>query len=692
MKEKIRRVLCAWLCLALLLGAPAALADTETYQGQSKGFGGMVTATLTYEDGKLVNVELTGDSETAGIGSTAIETLPAAILASGSADVEAVAGATVTSNAVKAAVQQAMDEAMGISHAENSFVPGTYSGSAVGFGGEIKVSVTVDADKIVSINVLEHQETNGIGSTAVDLLPQRMIQAQSTAVDTISGCTASSNALITAVEEALVAAGGNLVALRIAPEKTLSTQVVEITKDVVVVGGGAAGKMASIVADQNGADVLLLEKQAFLGGAAAISGGHVISTGSRHQKEGGVEDDTPDVLYQDLMEGGHNLNDPVMARLLADNVGEAFDYLCDYVHIRFEDTPTPNASHSKDRDFYHPEQSAGINADFKARIQELGIDVMLETRAQELKVEDGKVVGVIATGADGTTYDITAKAVILATGGFGNNKDMLTDTLKNVLYYGPVSSTGDGHKMAEAVGAKFQKMELGKVRGNGIKVGEGISKSTTNGNKAAVREGSGILVNRDGVRVVNENGTNDSVTKALMAQSDGMLFVVMDQATHDLFHAANVKAHVVSDENVENWIANNGSTYPVYIKNDTLEGAAQAAGIDPEALVKTVEQYNQYVAQGVDPDFGRDTLNAAIGEGPYYIVEQRARFASTLGGVVTTTQMEIVNQQDEIIPGLYGAGEIVGGAHGDDALPGCNLGWAYTTGMIAARAACQAIQ
>ena len=227
-----------------------------------------------------------------------------------------------------------------------------------------------------------------------------------------------------------------------------------------------------------------------------------------------------------------------MTHILADNIGETFDWLCDYVGVQFEPVPQYNASHSKDRDFYHPNQSAGINADIKAKIYADGYDVMLATRAYELKVEDGRVVGVLAKGEDGTTYDITAKAVILATGGFGNNPDMLTEELKNVLYYGPVSSTGDGHIMAQALHAKFQKMELGKVRGNGIKVAEGLSKSTTNGNKAAVRKASGILVNRAGVRVVNENGTNDSVTKALMAQPDGILFFVMDQNSYDLFHAA----------------------------------------------------------------------------------------------------------------------------------------------------------
>lgn len=685
----VRIMLCAALILALL--CTGAMAEGAQYTAATKGFGGEIQVTLTMDGETIVDVKAEGAQETVGIGSRAIESLPAAIVEAQSAEVEAVAGATVTSKAIMLAAQTAIDAAKGVEVSdEQSFAAGTYTGSATGFGGEIQVEVAVDEKNILSVTVLAHDETPGIGSTAIDLLPARIVEAQSLGIDTIAGCTSSSSAVFTAVENALAGAGANMALLKKAPEaKAPSTEVVAISKDIVVIGAGAAGKIASLAADEKGADVLLLEKMSFIGGAAAISGGHVISTGSNHQKNGGVTTDTPDVLYNDLIEGGHHLNDPFMARILADNIGEAFDWLNDYVGVQFEDTPNPNASHSQDRDFYHPNQSAGINADIKAKIFERGYDVLLDTRAYELKMdENGAVVGVMAKGADGTTYDITAKAVILATGGFGNNHDMLTEELKNVLYYGPVSATGDGHIMAEAVNAKFQKMELGKVRGNGVKVAEGLSKSTTNGNKAAVRNGSGILVSREGVRVVNENGTNDSVTKTLMAQPDGILFFVMDQASYDLFHAANKKANVVSDEQARIWLESD-IEYPIYVSGATLEEAAQKAGVDAQALVKTVEHYNELVRAGEDTDFGRNVLNAEFGEGPYYIVEQRARFASTLGGLVTNANMQVLDVNDQVIPGLYAAGEIVGGAHGDDALPGCNLGWAYTTGRIAAYTAAQ---
>ena len=342
------------------------------------------------------------------------------------------------------------------------------------------------------------------------------------------------------------------------------------------------------------------------------------------------------------------------------------------------------AEYSHDRELAYTGSGAGAAEAMRNIIAENGTKVLLNTRATELITENGAVMGVIAND-DETVYTIKADAVLMATGGYGNNKAPLEGDMKNALYYGPVSSTGDGLLMATAIGADTRLLEYGKRYPNGIEVSEGIAKSTINGNIPAWTK-SAILVNKEGVRVVNEKASNRTILETELQQTGQELFLVMDQETFDTWKDA-------LGYDVDTYLELNGTATPVFGHGDTLAAAAEAAGIDAEALAATVEAYNGYVEAGEDAEFGRsaDYMTMKIGDGPYYIVEQKPRFATTMGGLVIDEALEVINTDGAAIPGLFAAGEVVGGVMGDDSPSGANNGWAVTSGKLAAESIAAAL-
>ncbi|NMD38955.1 MAG: FAD-dependent oxidoreductase [Christensenellaceae bacterium] len=564
---------------------------------------------------------------------------------------------------------------------EKRFNPGSYSGEAQGFGGVVTVNVDLSDNEIVNITAVGENETPGIGSIAIETLPAKILEKQSTGVDAVAGCTITSKAIIEALENALVEAGANLDKIRIVSEDSAKEkEVKELSTEILILGGGGSGLTAALAADEAGSKVLLLEKMPYLGGAAAISGGQVNACGSKFQAEKGYED-SADAFFLDLMKGGHYKNDARLVRVYAEHVGETFDWMVDKLGIKFAENPAILPEHRVPRVWMAENGAAGYTATILENLEASGVEVMLNTKATELISEDGAIVGAFAED-ENNIYKISAKAVIMATGGFGNNKELLPPLLSESLYYGPVSATGDGHLMMQALDIPLYYMQYGKVYPNGIEVSPGFAKSTWHGSIATCRDASTLIVDRSGNRVVNENGLAENIRAKLYEQPDKTLFLVMDQSTFDMFRDLIVNAgKSATQEQVDEWLNNNGSTTPVFAHGDTLKAAAEAAGIDGDALEQTVAKFNEMVAAGVDTEFGREPL-MAVGEGPYYLVEQKPRFATTLGGVRISTNMEVLDKNDQVIPGLFAAGEIVGGVHGDDTIVSTAVGWAFTSGHL----------
>lgn len=564
-------------------------------------------------------------------------------------------------------------------------VTGTYEGAAYGNNADVRVAVTFEGGAITEVKVVEHAETPGLSDAPIERIPAQIVKYQTLAVDTVSGATNTSKAIIGAVEAAIAAAGADVAAYSKAVEMNAGeAKVEELKAELLIIGGGGAGMTAAIAAANNGVDVLLIEKMAQLGGATAVSGGGVIATGSNLQKVRGIED-TPEKMIEDFVKHGDGMNNMPMLTMYANNLGEATNWLEEACGVQFGDVIF-SAEYQTDRNYSFVGAAAGLHAAMTGALDASAAKYMLDTRATELIVEDGKVVGAVAQGLENTIYNIRAEAVLMATGGYGYAKDLLPDALKNVLYYGPKRSTGDGQKMLMALDAKFELFEYGKIYPNGVEVSEGIAKSTIFPNYNAFTA-SGILIGKDGKRLVNEKGSNRELKDVLMAQDGQVNYMFMDAETFASFTEALARTGISGDE-LNTWLAANGATTPVFAHADTVEEVAAIVGIDAAGLKETIERYNGFVEAGVDADFGRpaDFLTAKIGEGPYYIVEQKPRFATTMGGVVLNDNLQIINNAGEVIEGLYGAGEIANLVHGTDSPGGANVGWALTSGYLAGNA------
>lgn len=567
-----------------------------------------------------------------------------------------------------------------------AYKAGTYTATAAGMDGDVTVEVVFTSDAIESVTVTEQNETEGVGTLAVDQLPGKIVEAQSLAVDAITGATVTSTAIIEAVKDCVEQAGGDVDALLVASEEESEKAEETLDADVVIVGGGASGMTAAIRSAELGLNVILVEKTASLGGAVALSGGNQVVMGSQMQKDLGVTDDSVESMVEDFKANGANLNVDELITLYATYVGEASDYL-ESVGVTYDTESGLHqlAEYAHNRELAYTGGGTGAGENFRKAVDASGATVLLNTRATELITENGAVTGIVAEGED-TNYTINAKAVLLATGGYGANKDLLSDELASALYYGPSSSTGDGIIMAtaEGVDAATRLMEYGKRYPNGVEVSEGVAKSTINGNIAAWKM-SAILVNKEGSRVVNEKASNRTILEVELEQTGSELFLVLDAETFAVW-SEKIEGNGISSSMLEGYLEANGSTTPVFAHGDTLAEAAEAAGIDADALEATVERYNSFVESGVDEDFGRSAeyMTMAIGDGPYYIIEQKPRFATTMGGLVINTDLQVQNTSDETIVGLYAAGETVGGVMGDDSPSGANNGWAVTSGYLAA--------
>ncbi|MGX7197371.1 FAD-dependent oxidoreductase [Enterococcus olivae] len=572
-----------------------------------------------------------------------------------------------------------------------TFKPGTYTVEAKGHNSDLEMAVTFSEERIEDIAVDQSNESEGLSDQVFLRLPQQIIEGQTLNVDVISGASASSQGLIDGVAEAAEMAGASSEVLRARPKPTIqwSKEIVDEEVDVVVVGSGAAGIAAALRADELGLKTILLEKLSFVGGAISISGGNQVVMGSKLQAAGGVTDDKPEYMIEDFLANGNGLNVKDLLTLLAENIGSATDWVNEYMGVEYdmEDGLHILAEYRKDRELAYKDGGHGFSASARKKLDESHVKVYLQTKAESLKTDgQGNVIGLNAVEDTGKKHNITAKAVILTTGGYGNNPNLLTGDLNKILFYGTKSSTGDGILMSQTpeLRAATRLMEYGKVYPNGVEVSQDYAKSTIDGNLVVLKRNA-LLVNTDGQRVVNERASNKKILEVLLQQDSKMLYLLMDAKNFELFKEGVVEGGI-APEDLERWINNTAPTPPKAFRADTLEELAAKAGMTLNSLVDTVARYNGWVEQQKDEDFGRQVrfLQEKVGEGPYVLIEQKPRFATTMGGLVADTQLHVLNEENQVISGLYAAGELVGGVMGSDSPSGANNAWALTSGKLAA--------
>lgn len=508
-----------------------------------------------------------------------------------------------------------------------------------------------------------------------------------------------------AAEDALAQAGADIEALKAVQEKDETAgETAERHVQALVIGAGGSGLAAAITLQEQGIETLVVDKMANAGGATALTGALINGGCSKQQAERGVTDDVQ-TMFMDAMVYGSFQNDARMTWLMVNNTGDSVDWLHDTVGVEFEEAINHFPEHTNDRAFYPKGKLPGyLTGTMEQHYLSNGGELLLETRAQHLLTEDGRVIGASCSTADGT-LNIYADVTLLATGGYGASVALRPADQMGTLFYGASASTGDGIIMAEEVGAMTHYMQYLKSYPQGIEKpldGGNITAdgTTFRGNayisplasQAVTLNDGAIYVNVEGERCMNENMDFVSIKKVTQKQTDMTVYLVMDQKGYDNWMGMMEVSAGLTPEIVAPWLdADDGK--PVFRKGATVEEAAAKAGIDAEKLSATVAHFNEMVASGKDDDFGRAEMSVGLdSDGPIYIVEQRLRMATSLGGLKTSTSFEVYDENEQAIDGLYACGEVIGGVHGDESMPSNCVAWAVTSGRLAAKAAADAVK
>ncbi len=419
--------------------------------------------------------------------------------------------------------------------------------------------------------------------------------------------------------------------------------------DVIVVGSGGAGMAAAISAKDAGADVAIFEKMPVIGGNTSKSSGGMNASETKFQKEQGIEDSN-DLFYEETLKGGKGTNDPELLRYMVDNSADAIDWL-DSMGIRLNKI-TFSGGFSVAR-IHRPEDGSAVGGylvnGLYYNLMEREVPIFVNAEVTDLTDTDGAVTGVTVK-IDGKEKTIKAKSVVLATGGFGSNMDMITKfkpELEGYVTTNHEGATGDGIALAEEEGAETVQMDQ-------IQIHPTVYQETSYLVSEAVRGEGAILVNSEGKRFYNEMETRDKVSAAINALPERYAYVVFDQALRE--RATAIEQY---DE------------LGMVVKGETVADLAKEIGVPEENLVATLETWNQYVAAKNDTEFGRTTgMEHDLSKGPYYAIKVAPGIHHTMGGLKINTKTEVLKKDGTAIPGLYAAGEVTGGVHGSNRIGG----------------------
>lgn len=527
---------------------------------------------------------------------------------------------------------------------ETGLKDGTYSVVSKGIAEGLKLDVTFDEGKISSVVVVEHGETPSISDLALERIPDLIVKNNSVNVDVVAGATFTSNGIIDGVKMAIEEAGGKVEDFNAKVENTTKQEEVEKEVDVVIAGAGLTGLTTAIAAAEKGLNVLVVEKAAKAGGSLALAMGSFFSVNGEIAKEAQIDDNKEDMmaLWHRTAEefGVHAPKEyPNYDRVsgLLDEVDNQLNWLQDK-GVNFVMT-VPSSE-------YLPamlvtEGGASVSEKLEAAAKAVGVEFMMETPATELLVEDGKVIGLKAE-SDTLNCTVHAKHVVLATGGFGNNVEMMNQYhvpgIEGAELQTAAGNVGDGIKMAEKVGAAVYE-EAWPLATN-ISTHRDFSSVVAGGNVYGFP--TKMLVDQSGKRYVDEANSAMSVVSNALAMRDSKSYAIYDSSNAD-----------------EVAMLEKGLDTGVVFKADTIEELAKLAHIDADALVETYDNYNQYASNGVDADFNKDaSCLVAYGEGPYYAVQAGVAMMGTYGGVKTDNNSHVLNKDGQIIEGLYAVGEM----------------------------------
>ena len=593
-------------------------------------------------------------------------------------------------------------------------VSGSFTGTAKGMG-DVSVTLTLTDNVITDCTAKGDEETPGIGSVVIEQFPGEVVEGNTINLDSISGATITSNAFVEAAKAALTEAGLNPDDYMAKADKTANGETVSYDADVVVIGAGGAGMTAAMTAADAGQKVVILESQAMVGGNSARATGGMNAAKTVYQDENefdqaaGVEKtlataaekyadnetitalaktvseqwaayqanptgyfDSVELMELDTMVGGKGINDPELVKTLCEGTADAIDWL-DENGITLHNVSSFGGASVKR--IHRPVNEEGkvvsVGAYMIPLLQEncekRGIDIVLNTTVDTILTDaNGAAVGVSGTDKDGNTVVVNAKSVILATGGFGANLDMVTQykpELAGFMTTNAAGAQGQGIEMATAIGA-------GTVDMDQIQIHPTVEANTAALITEGLRGDGASLVNANGERIIDEVGTRDVVSAAEIAQPGSYSWLIVDQAMAD--------ASSVIQGYIKKGYTKTGATY---------EELAKELDVDPAAFANTMETWNGYVEAKNDPDFGRTSFANPLNNGPYYAIKVTAGVHHTMGGVTINSATEVLKEDGTVIPGLFAAGEVTGGVHGANRLGGTAVADFVVFGRIAGESA-----
>ena len=602
-------------------------------------------------------------------------------------------------------------------------VTGTATGTATiqGFGGDITVTVVLDGTEIIDVTIDGPGETAGIGQKIIDEWPLAFLEYNGI-VDTYSGATFAGitrEAVIAAMRQALENAGVN-------PDDYMremggeETADLVIDTDIVVIGAGGAGMTAALAASDAGKSVLVLESQPAVGGNSVKSTGGMNASKTVYQdtntfdESAGIEKtlkaaeayadneaitalattvkeqweswqaspngyfDSPELFALDTLIGGKGINDPELVNTLVNNSAAAIEYL-DSIGIHLNNVAAFGGASVKR--IHRPVDESGKTVSVGAYTVPLleaacqgrdNLALLTDVTATKLLTdESGAVCGVEARGKAGNKITVNAKAVILATGGFGANLDMVVQykpELAGFMTTNAAGIQGQGILMAVEIGADTVDMEQ-------IQIHPTVQADTASLITEGLRGDGAILVNANGERFIDEVGTRDVVSAAEIAQPDSFSWLVVDQKMVD--QSSVIQGYIKRG---------------LMLQGDSYEALAAELGIPADAFAATMEKWNGYVADRNDPDFGRTSFARPLDTAPYYAVKVTAGIHHTMGGLKIDSKAHVLNKNGEIIPGLFAAGEVTGGVHGANRLGGNAVADFVVFGRIAGQEAAASIE
>ena len=590
----------------------------------------------------------------------------------------------------------------------------TYTATAKGFAGDVTVEVTVNGDKIEDVKATGENETDGIGSVALETLPKEIVEKQSVKIDVVATATMTSNAILEAATAALNEAGFDV--NKEAEGTTGEVKEETLEADVVVIGAGGAGMSAAIEAADAGKSFIVVEKAAMTGGntTRATGGMNAAETPEQQKNEfgeaAGIEKtiaaakesypelaeltatveqqyadwqaagsqgyfDSIELFELDTLVGGKNVNNHELVEVLATQAKDGIEWLktvgADLSQVgSFGGASVKRIHKPVDENGKTLSVGSYLVPILEKAMLDKGVTLYTETAATEILMQDGKAVGIKATGKD-ANYTINTKSVVVASGGFAGNSEMVISYKSDLEGFASTNAatiTGDGIKMAEAVGAALVDMEQIQIH------------PTVEFNSAALiteglRGDGAILVNQDGKRFFDEVGTRDAVSAAEIAQPGGYAYLVIDQKMVD---ASSVIAGYIKK----------GFT----VQGESYAELAEAIGCDAATLEETMNKWNEAVANKNDAEFGRTSFANPLDTAPYYAIKVSPGVHHTMGGIKINTNTEVLDKEGNVISNLFAAGEVTGGVHGANRLGGNAVADIVVFGRIAGQNAAKAAE